>query len=138
MTTKEFEELKNGDICKIIRGKDAGIKCVVLHKEKSPSTRWKAPSSMVVLVKPLHPDDLFDSATVAYRYFKLISHTELQVIISQKRLGPNKPFSFFSIARFTGSFMKGGNKYEVYYRSHNFTNGGNDFSFYRGTMRYRN
>lgn len=84
MTTKEFEELKNGDICKIIRGKDAGIKCVVLHKEKSPSIRWKAPSSMVVLVKPLHPDDLFDSATVAYRYFKLLSHTELQVIISQK------------------------------------------------------
>ena len=80
MTSKEFEELKNGDICKVIRGKDAGMKCIVLHKEQTASTRWMTPSSMVVLVKPLYPDDRFDSATVSYRYFKLLSHTELQVI----------------------------------------------------------
>ena len=73
MTSKEFEELKNGDICKIIRGKDAGMICIVLHKEY-------APKSMVVLVKPAHPFEIFDSPTVAYRHFKLFSHTELKVL----------------------------------------------------------
>lgn len=73
MTSKEFEELKNGDICKVIRGKDIGMKCVVLHKEH-------APNSKVVLVKPAYSGEIFDSATVAYRYFKLFSHTELKVL----------------------------------------------------------
>lgn len=73
MTSKEFEGLKNGDICKVIRGKDIGMKCVVLHKEH-------APTSKVVLVKPAYSGEIFDSATVAYRYFKLFSHTELKVL----------------------------------------------------------
>lgn len=73
MTSKEFEQLKNGDICKVIRGKDAGIECVVLHKERSPL-------SMVVLVKPAYLGEIFNSPTVAYRYFKLFSYTELKVL----------------------------------------------------------
>lgn len=73
MKAMEFEKLKSGDICKVIRGKDAGKRCIVLHKERTVK-------SMVVLVKPAYDDVIFDSATVAYRYFKLFSHTELQVL----------------------------------------------------------
>lgn len=80
MTAMEFKQLEIGGICEVIRGKDAGIKCVVLDKEQAPSTEWKTSSSMVVLVKPLNPNEYFDSATVAYRYFKLFSHTELKIL----------------------------------------------------------
>lgn len=72
MTSEEFVTLKVGDVCKVIRGKDKGRKCVVLHKEGR--------KSQVVLVEPLYPGELFDSASVAYRYYKLFSYTELQVL----------------------------------------------------------
>lgn len=73
MTSKEFKELKIGDICKVIRGRDSGLECEVLHKQS-------ASKSKVVLVKPAYPEEIFDSPTVAYRYFKLFSHTELEII----------------------------------------------------------
>lgn len=80
MTFVEFKRLKVGDICKVIRGKDAGMRCVVLHKEESSFIKDQAPISMVVLVKPLDEFEHFDSATVSYRYFKLFSHTELKIL----------------------------------------------------------
>lgn len=80
MTAKEFDLLKVGDICEVVRGKDVKMKCVVLHKEQSESLEWKIPKSMVVLVKPMYSGCRFDSNTVAYRYFKLFSHTELKVL----------------------------------------------------------
>lgn len=73
MTSKEFMKLKNGDICQVIRGRDIGLKCLVLHKEQSTKSK-------VILVKPENPEDIFDSPTVAYRHFKLFSHTELRVL----------------------------------------------------------
>lgn len=73
MTALEFEQLTDGSVCKIIKGRDAGIEVIALHKEETFKSK-------VVLVKPLKSSDHFDSATVAYRYFKLLSHTELKIL----------------------------------------------------------
>ena len=80
MTKIEFDNLKVGDICEFNRGIDAGMKCVVLHKESSEYERNGVPRSMVVLVKPLDEADRFYSSIVAYRYFRLVSHTQLTVL----------------------------------------------------------
>ena len=74
MKGTEFEEKKNGDLCRVIRGKEKGKICVVLHKETAPF------KSKVVLVKPANNKEKFDSETIAYRYFKLFSYTELAVV----------------------------------------------------------
>lgn len=79
MKGTEFEALKNGDLCRIIRGKEKGKICVVLHKEAVPFR------SKVVLVKPANSKEKFDSETVAYRYFKLLSYTELAVVQKEER-----------------------------------------------------
>lgn len=73
MTALEFEQLTDGSVCMITKGRDAGIEVIALHKEKTFKSK-------VVLVKPLKSSDHFDSATVAYRYFKLLSHTELKIL----------------------------------------------------------
>lgn len=78
MNAKEFESLKIGDVCEVIRGKDSGKKCVVLHKDAQIVDRYMSTPIMVVLAKPQSPDDNFDSPTVAYRYFKLFAHSELK------------------------------------------------------------
>lgn len=74
MKGAEFEALKNGDLCRVIRGKEKGKICVVLHKEAIPF------KSKVILVKPANSKEKFDSDSVAYRYFKLFSYTELAVV----------------------------------------------------------
>lgn len=80
MTAKEFEELEVGDLCIILKGKNANAECVVLHKEKTSELRKNFPVSMVVLVKPANPMWLFASDTVSYRHFQLFAHTELRVL----------------------------------------------------------
>lgn len=80
MTRAEFGKLQVGDICEVIRGCDRWMRCIVLHKEQSEYERNGVPKSMVVLVKPLDPIQTFESSTVAYRYFKLIDHTNLKVL----------------------------------------------------------
>lgn len=79
MKGTEFEALKNGDLCRVIRGKEKGKICVVLHKEAAPF------KSKVVLVKPANSKEKFDSEAVAYRYFKLFSYTELAVVQKEER-----------------------------------------------------
>lgn len=80
MTEAEFKTLEVGTVCEVIRGKDAHLKCVVLHKEQSEFEGYRGIRSMVVLAKPLSPNRKFESSTVAYRYFKLIDHTNLKIL----------------------------------------------------------
>lgn len=70
----EFEALKTGDLCRVIRGKEKGKICVALHKEAIPF------KSKVILVKPANSKEKFDSESIAYQYFKLFSYTELAVV----------------------------------------------------------
>lgn len=80
MTAEEFENLKIGDQCVVMRGKDKGLRCTVVHKEQGGLIKGSNPVSMVVLVKPSYPHCLFNSPMVCYRFFKLFSHRELRVI----------------------------------------------------------
>lgn len=79
MTASEFNKLLVGDICEVQKGKDKGIKCVVLYKYQTPVYKFKG-----VLVKPLNPDDRFTSNRVTERFVKLFPHIELKVLIGQK------------------------------------------------------